>query len=100
MIDSPATHSMNGLISRFFGFTFLFNEALVSYEKRKSFSSSGEVSSVNAVKSSAAPPKTMLFRKMILVTAPPEHTTCASLHNHAVRAEVLIVIVHVLSIIT
>jgi hypothetical protein len=36
----------------------------------------------------------------MLVTTPPEQTTCASLHNHAVRAEVLIVMVQELSIIT
>lgn len=59
-----------------------------------------ESSVVNAFISSAAPPNTMLFRRIMLVTAPPEQITCASLHNHAVRAEVLIVIVHALSIIT
>jgi hypothetical protein len=97
---SPAVQSINCQRLIFFGFTFLFVHALVSYERKKSFSSSGFVSSVKAVTSSAVHPNTMLFRRMMLVTAPPEQITCASLHNHAVRAEVLIVIVQALLIMT
>jgi len=87
-------------VAMLFGFTFLFDQADVSYMIKKSFSSSGDVSSVNAFISSAAPPNTCLFRRTMLVTAPPEHTTCAIRQSHAVNAEVLIVIVQVLLIIT